>query len=87
MMGNSRQGALNARWIALRCKEQSFWAFLAQAFGTKVRSEEEAVATVYLFGNVDSRAKFDTDPAAANRFHQLFRRPYAEFTERTRSVA
>ncbi|WP_147376791.1 hypothetical protein [Noviherbaspirillum saxi] len=83
MMGTSHKGGMNARWIAMRCKERSFWTFLAEAFGTRVRSEEEAVATVYLFGCVDSRAEFDTSPEAANRFHQLFRRPYADFVDRT----
>ncbi|MFC7515054.1 hypothetical protein ACFQUU_08565 [Herbaspirillum sp. GCM10030257] len=83
MMGLSRKGGMNARWIAMRCKEQPFWTFLANTFGTTVRNEEEAVATVYLFGCVDSRAEFDTKPEAANRFHQLFRRPYADFVDRT----
>jgi len=60
-------------WLALRCKEDVFQAFL----GT--RDEQEATSRVRALCGVGSRAQVDTNPAAAERCHELIRKPYARF--------
>ncbi|HYD58916.1 MAG TPA: hypothetical protein VEC35_01080 [Noviherbaspirillum sp.] len=79
------KGGMNARWIAMRCKEPFFWRFLEEAFSEEVESEEAAVSVVYIYGGVRSRAEFDIDPAAADRFHIVFRRPFADYSDRLAS--
>lgn len=63
-------------WLALRCKEADFQAFL------RVDSEVEATRAVRSICHVTSRGDIDRDPAAATLFHQFIRRPYFEFTQR-----
>lgn len=61
-------------WVALRCKEPLFWRFL------QVKDEPSAVHVVRTLCDVKSRSEFDTDPTAAQRFHQIIRHPYNHFT-------
>lgn len=64
-----------SQWAALRCKEPLFWQFL------KVSDERAAVHQVRSLCGVASRSEFDSDPEAADRFHNVIRKPYATFTE------
>lgn len=63
-------------WLALRCKEADFQAFL------HVDSEVEATRAVRSICHVTSRAEIDRSPEAAKLFHQFIRSPYFEFTQR-----
>ena len=64
-----------SQWLALRCKEPLFWRFL------QVADEQAAVHQVRTLCGVASRSEFDRDPEAAQRFHQLIRKPYITYTE------
>lgn len=58
-------------WAALRCREPEFQRFLG------VHSETEAARAVRTLCAVRSRSELDSDPAAAQRFHQSIRIPYS----------
>lgn len=67
-------------WLALRCKESAFQAFLG------VENERTAIAAVRAMCDVQSRKEIDTNEIAAHLFHQLIRLPYFEFlTEKEKS--
>lgn len=66
---------LISNWLALRCKEPQFWKFL------KVEGEPAAVHLVRSLCEVKSRRELDTDPEAAQRFHEIIRKPYATYLE------
>lgn len=68
-------------WLALRCKERPFQQFL------DAHNEQDAVSRVRALCHVGSRAELDTNPTAAERCHELIRRPYANYlTERSINV-
>ncbi|HWK72212.1 MAG TPA: hypothetical protein VNS29_15365 [Burkholderiaceae bacterium] len=60
-------------WAALRCREPEFQRFLG------AQSETEAARTVRTRCAVRSRAELDSDPEAAQRFHQAIRIPYSQY--------
>jgi hypothetical protein len=66
---------LISNWLALRCKEPKFWAFL------KVEDEPSAAQQVRTRCEVKSRREFDTDSEAAERFHSIIRKPYITYLE------
>lgn len=76
------KGGTNARWIAMRCKEATFQRFLRDTFGANVTTEEAAIEVVKVYGGVESRAEFDTNPHAVQRFHDVLRRPYSDYVQR-----
>lgn len=59
-------------WVAMRCKDPEFRRWL------HVPDEATAITAVRAICNVKSRADLDKDPAAAQRFHQFIRLPYAD---------
>jgi hypothetical protein len=61
-------------WIAMACKSPDFWRFL------QVSDEAAAADKVRSLCGVASRGEFDRDPEAAQRFHQIIRRPFIEFS-------
>lgn len=61
-------------WLAIRCREPLFWRFL------KVDDEPSAIHLVRALCDVTSRREFDYDKEAAQRFHEIIRRPFLEFT-------
>lgn len=63
-------------WVALRCKEPLFRQWL------RVPDEDTAVRAVRAICEVKSRAELDSNPSAAQRFHQFIRLPYSDFTHR-----
>jgi hypothetical protein len=68
-------------WLALRCKESMFQAFIG------AYDELEATSAVRALCGVESRRELDTDPTAAERCHSLIRKPYnAYLTERSINV-
>ncbi len=58
-----------------------FWEWLEEEVGRKVASAEDAAGLVRHICMVASRAELDNDAAAADRFHRLVRRPYADWLE------
>jgi hypothetical protein len=64
-----------SQWVALRCKEPLFWRFL------QVKDEPSAIHVVRSLCGVKSRSEFDSDPAAAQRFHQIIRYPFTTFSQ------
>jgi len=64
-----------SQWLALRCKEEVFQRFL------RVTDEPSAIHQVRALCEVKSRREFDTDPEAAERFHQIIRKPYKNYLE------
>lgn len=60
-------------WLAMRCKESMFQAFLG------AYDEQEAVREARALCKVGSRAELDTNPQAAQRCHELIRKPYSIF--------
>lgn len=69
------RGQLISNWLALRCKEPLFWRFL------KVQDEPAAISRVRSLCEVKSRREFDTDWEAAQRFHEIIRKPYITYLE------
>lgn len=67
-------------WSALACKDPEFWEFL------QVSSEIEAIEVVRTKCGVQSRAEFDSDPAAAARLAVIIRHPFSSFTQRRMSM-
>lgn len=64
-----------SQWVALRCKDPHFWRFL------NVNDEQSAVHQVRSLCGVSSRSEFDHDPAAAERCHEIIRKPFATYSE------
>lgn len=77
----------NSRYAARLCGNELFHMYLAetQAVEGKQMPPEywanPSIAAIWMRSicEVDSRAEFDADPSAAARFHDLVRRPYAEW--------
>ena len=65
------KGGAGAKWLAIRCAEESFWEFLGSIASVAPRSEAEAAAVVRDYLQVASRAEVDTDPDAKARFDEL----------------
>lgn len=64
-----------SQWAALRCKEPAFRQFL------RAPDEDTAVRVVRAICNVRSRSELDSDPVAAQRFHQLIRLPFSQYLQ------
>jgi hypothetical protein len=76
------KGGINSKWAAMRCQEPVFWGFLnEQKFDgcEPVANTEEAAHVVRSVCGVESRAELDTDAVAEQRFHELIRKPFAEY--------
>lgn len=63
-------------WVALRCKEPLFQRFLG------VTDEPAAIDTVRTKCGVKSRSEFDKDPKAQQRFNEIIRYPFIDFSNR-----
>jgi hypothetical protein len=62
-------------WTVLRCRESAFQQFLG------VDSEAAAARRVKELCQVGSRADFDRDPAAQQRFDQRIRKPFLQYQQ------
>lgn len=62
-----------SQWLALRCKEPSFWRFL------RVPDEATAISSVRAICEVKSRGEIDSNTRAQQRFHDFIRKPYLKF--------
>lgn len=71
-----------SRWAALRCADSRFHDWLALHFGgPPIYGPGAAADVVREVCEVDSRARFDDDPAATERFHTRIRRPWQAYFE------
>lgn len=68
------------------CGDPIFWEWLEETVGEKVASADDAAILVRHVCDVASRAELDNDAAAADRFHRLVRRPYADWLEWRRTA-
>lgn len=62
---------------AILCQDARFWAFLSEYYsdvfvGGKCESEREAAGAIRGACNIDSRAELDTNPAAAEKWRNLY---------------
>ncbi len=67
------KGGELARMAGVFCKRPDFWAF------TKTIGEEDATTCIYQTCGIESRVELDHNPIAANKFHELFRKPFNEW--------
>ena len=67
------KGGELARMAGVFCKDRDFWNFL------KLDNEEATKNWIYFKCGITSRAELDHDPIAANKFHELFRKPFNEW--------
>ena len=68
-----------SRWAALRCVDRQFWQWAERQNNFRdgpINSIEEAADWMRKRCAVASRAEFDTDPAAAERFKARVMRPW-----------
>ena len=75
------KGGALAKLAGQWCNDHTFWEWLEEEVGRKVASAEDAAGLVRHICMVASRAELDNDAAAADRFHRLVRRPYADWLE------
>jgi hypothetical protein len=68
------------KWVAIRCKEPEFQAWIETQAGTADGPAEEwAAYWVRESCGVSSRLDIDGNPTAEARFHTLIRQPYANW--------
>jgi hypothetical protein len=73
------KGGYLSQWLALRCNEPEFWAFVAAKGYAPITSGLECDATVKLFLQIKSKRELDNNPAAAQQFHTMIRIPYQQW--------
>lgn len=67
------KGGELARMAGVFCKDRDFWNFL------KLDSEEATKNWICFKCGIKSRAELDHNSIAANKFHELFRKPFNEW--------
>ncbi len=82
------KGGERAKWVAMRCKEESFrnWAFswwpaLSREVAPHLSDEEAVAEIVRKVCGVKSRAELDTDGPTGRKFDALVRKPWFEFVQ------
>lgn len=79
------KGGQCAKWVAIRCAEPEFQAWLQREHPHYWRANAlsaqsghiNAASVVRAVCSIESRAELDNDPIAQERFHRLIRAPYA----------
>jgi len=78
------KGGELSKWVAMRCNEPAFQAWIRLRHpnlwdaAPLADDNEMAAAVVRGVCGVQSRAHLDHDDAAAQRFHECIRKPYAD---------
>ena len=67
------KGGELARMAGVFCNDEEFREMI------NVNNSEEARSWICLSCEIESRAELDHDPIAANKFHELFRKPFNEW--------
>lgn len=80
MVVEEKGGAL-AKLAGIFCEQEQFREFLAAKWqdDAPYDTTSKAADLVRRVCEVDTRAKFDNDPAAADRFHDRIRIPYVSW--------
>ncbi|MFJ9451482.1 hypothetical protein [Herbaspirillum sp. NPDC101397] len=75
------KGGMLAKLSALFCADENFRTFLMRRWPDADQIDTPAQATAHLkmVCEIDSRKQLDNDPAAADRFHDRIRIPYANW--------
>ena len=63
------------------CRDPAFRNFASQKLGGGFCSETQAKAFILTQCQITSRNELDTNPEAAQRFHDLVRKPFLEWKE------
>lgn len=63
------------------CREPDFRSFVSQRLGGSYCSESQAKAWLLTQCQITSRRELDTNPEAAQGFHDLIRKPYLAWKE------
>lgn len=77
-----RKGGPISKWLGARCNEPLFWAFLNAEWnegGWPIQTADSAAARVRQICAVRSRADFDHDQDAREKFEQCIRGPYQRY--------
>lgn len=64
------------RLSAILCRDPKFRQWLVRDTEHKPGDADEAAEVVRLVCGIDSRRELDTNPTAAERFHEDVRKPY-----------
>lgn len=76
------KGGFLSQWLALRCKEPEFWAFIEDKHDIVkgwVDSSEKCNELVKEYLDIESKSEIDNDADALKRFHEMIRLPYANW--------
>lgn len=63
------------------CADKTFWKWMERHFNADCESEDQAADLIYDLCEITSRKQLDTDPNAAERFHNVIRRPFVAWRE------
>lgn len=63
------------------CRDELFQDWVAERIGAATASESTSKNFILAMAGVDSRNDLDRDPAAAQRFHELVRKPFLAWKE------
>jgi hypothetical protein len=78
------KGGPLAQWVAMRCHEPHFQAWLYRQDRERWKAaagedaEEVAANVIRAICGIESRAELDSNPEAAAKLHKLIREPYKE---------
>lgn len=80
-MQTTNKGGALAKLAGIFCGKAEFRQFLALRWADDApyRTAEDAAVLVRRVCEVERRAEFDHDEAAAERFHDRIRRPYVDW--------
>ena len=76
------KGGFLSQWLAMRCNEPKFWEFIECEIAentTTCSNKQEADVLVKMALDIDSKRELDNDKEAEQRFHEIIRKPYAEW--------
>ena len=82
LMNETEMGVaiLLSQWLAIRCGEPEFWAFVqARSFSPDITSAEMCNAEVKLYLNIISKKEVDNNKNAEYRFSEMIRNPYTKW--------
>lgn len=75
------KGGFLSQWLALRCKEPEFWAFVESSYMNclAIENEIECNDATKVILKIESKTELDNDKEAEARFHRIIRLPYAQW--------
>jgi hypothetical protein len=73
------KGGELARMAGVFCNDPDFWQFIKVPASASGYEKDWCRNFICAKCDIDSRTKLDHDPIAANKFHELFRKPFNEW--------